>query len=307
MSDPRPKNVAASAYAKLKNLANRKKCNLMHVLIRYAMERFLYRLSVSEYSKQFVLKGGNLFVIWQKGENFRPTIDSDFLYFGNADQTYLKNVFIEICTSPVDQEDGMRFDAESIDISPIREETEYGGTRIVFNAYLGTARIRLQFDIGIGDAITPPPEWAEFPVLLKGDIPRLRIYPKETAIAEKLETMVSRGMLNSRMKDFYDIWLLSELFDFNFTIVRQAVINTFSNRHVSLPIEPPECFAEEFYLSPIKQTQWNAFCRKNELQGQPKHLPEAVARIKAFLLPVLSLAQSQPGTWQSGKGWDCLG
>ena len=304
MSDPRPKNVAASAYAKLKNIATLKKCNLMHVLIRYAMERFLYRLSVSEYSKQFVLKGGNLFVIWQKGQNFRPTIDSDFLYFGNADQTYLKTVFIEICGSPVDQEDGMRFDAESIDISQIREETEYGGTRIVFNAYLGSARIRLQFDIGIGDAITPPPEWAEFPVLLKGDIPRLRIYPKETAIAEKFETMVSRGMLNSRMKDFYDIWLLTELFDFDFTILRQAVINTFSNRHVSLPIEQPECFTEEFYLSNIKQTQWSAFCRKNELQGQPKHLPEAVTRIKAFLLPVLCLTQSQPSIWHSGKGWD---
>lgn len=304
MSVPHPKNVAASVYAKLKNIATNNKFNLMHVLIRYAMERFLYRLSVSEYSKQFVLKGGNLFVIWQKGQNFRPTIDSDFLYFGNADQNYLKTVFIEICGSPVNQKDGMRFDTESIDVSTIREETEYGGTRIVFNAYLGSARIRLQFDIGIGDAITPPPEWAEFPVLLNGDIPRLRIYPKETAIAEKFETMVSRGILNSRMKDFYDIWLLTELFDFNFKTLRQAVINTFSNRHVSLPIEPPECFTEEFYLSSIKQTQWSAFCRKNELQGQPDNLTEAIARIKAFLLPVLFLGKSQPGKWHSGKDWD---
>jgi hypothetical protein len=219
----------------------------------------------------------------------------------------LKKVFIEICDSPVDQNDGMRFDTESIDINPIREETEYGGTRIVFHAYLGSARIRLQFDIGIGDAITPTPEWAEFPVLLKGDIPRLRIYPKETAIAEKFETMVTRGMLNSRMKDFYDIWLLSELFDFDFKTLQQAIKNTFSNRHVSLPIEQPECFNEEFYLNPIKQTQWNAFCRKNDLQLQPNHLPEAVARIEAFLLPVLSLANSQPSTWHSGKGWNCLG
>ncbi len=245
----------------------------------------------------------NLFVIWQKGENLRPTIDSDFLYFGRADSAYLKALFVEICNCPESQNDGMRFDTESIDVSTIREETEYGGTRIVFNAYLGTARIKLQFDIGIGDTITPPPEWAEFPVLLKGDTPRLRIYPKETAIAEKFETMVSRGMLNSRMKDFYDIWLLTELFDFNFETLHQAVINTFSNRHVSLPIETPDCFTDEFFLSPIKQTQWSAFCRKNELQGQPDNLEGVMACIKSFLLPVLSPAKSQPNKWHFGKGW----
>lgn len=304
MSDAHPKNAAASAYAKLKNIATVQNCNLMHLLIRYAMERFLYRLSVSEYSNQFVLKGGNLFVIWQKGKNLRPTIDTDLLYSGNPDPTYLKTIFGEICDCPENHNDGIRFDTKSLAVSTIREETEYGGTRIFFNAYLGTARIRLQFDIGIGDTITPPPEWADFPVLLKGDIPRLRIYPKETAIAEKLETMVSRGMLNSRMKDFYDIWLLTELFDFNFKTLQQAVINTFSNRHVSLPIEPPDCFTDEFFLSSIKQTQWRAFCRKNELQGQPDNLAEVMIRIKAFLLPVVSPAQSQPSKWHFGKGWN---
>ncbi|MEI7947586.1 MAG: nucleotidyl transferase AbiEii/AbiGii toxin family protein [bacterium] len=304
MSDARPKNAAASAYAKLKNIATVKKCNLMHLLIRYAMERFLYRLSVSEYAKQFVLKGGNLFVIWQKGETLRPTIDSDFLYFGNPDPAYLKSIFVEICDCTGNQNDGIRFDTKSLDVSTIREETEYGGTRIVFNAYLGTARIRLQFDIGIGDTITPPAEWAEFPVLLKGDIPRLRIYPKETAIAEKFETMVSRGMLNSRMKDFYDIWLLTELFDFTLKTLQHAVINTFSNRHVSLPIEPPDCFTDEFCFSPIKQTQWNAFCQKNELHGQPDNLADVMIRIKAFLLPVLFPAKSQPLKWHFGKDWN---
>jgi predicted nucleotidyltransferase component of viral defense system len=303
MSTTAPKNVAASSYAKLKNIADEKKCNLMHVLIRYAIERFLYRLSLSKYSKQFVLKGGNLFVIWQKGQNFRATIDSDFLYFGNIGQTYLKTIFLEICGDPVSQDDGIRFDPKSIVVSTIREETEYGGTRIVLNAYLGSARIRLQFDVGIGDIITPAAEWAEFPVLLKGESPRLRIYPKETAIAEKCETMVRRGMLNSRMKDFYDIWLLTELFDFDFVTLRKAVINTFDNRKVALPIELPECFTEEFYLSSLKQQQWKAFCRKNELLGQPDNLPEIIDRIKTFLSPVMSQSKSPCRRWHSAKGW----
>lgn len=304
MSNPNPKNFEASIYAKLKNIVADKNGNFMHLLIRYAIERFLYRLSISEFSEQFVLKGGNLFVIWQKGENYRPTIDSDFLYYGNIDEDYLKSIFIEVCHSLASPKDGMRFDADSIRVSSIRDDAEYGGSRIVLNGYLGSARIRLQFDIGIGDAITPVPEFVEFPVLLNGDIPKLYVYPKETAIAEKLEAMVSRGMLNSRMKDFYDIWLLSELFDFNFQILQQAIVNTFSQRNVLLPIETPDCFTEEFYLNQQKQMQWNAFCKKNNLQKQPQDFATAVTRIKEFLLPILLLVKSQPSTWSSGSTWE---
>ena len=211
MSKPNPTNYAHSVFTRLKNLAKQKGYFFNQLLIRYATERFLYRLSVSAYAAQFVLKGGNLFIIWQNGWSFRPTIDSDLLCFGQADEEHLKIIFRQLCSLPGHLEDGMSYDANSITISTIREDTEYGGTRIVLNAFLGNARIPLQFDIGIGDAITPAAETAYFPVLLGGLSPKLKIYPKETSIAEKAEAMITKGFANSRMKDFYDIWLLGTL------------------------------------------------------------------------------------------------
>lgn len=303
MSNPNPTNFAASVFAKLKNLANQNDWNFNHLLIRYANERFLYRLSISEFASQFVLKGGNLFVIWQNGMSFRPTVDSDFLCFGKGDDEYLKRVFSEICLSSASSEDGMRFDKESIVVSQIREDTEYGGTRIVLTAYLGQAKILLQFDIGIGDAVTPAPEIAEYPAILNGAAPQLKIYPKVTAIAEKAEAMISRGFRNSRMKDFYDIWLLSELFDHDFQTLRQAVMNTFERRDVSLPTTIPESFTEEFYQNKMKQTQWNAFCRKNKLQKSPESFESAVLRIRDFLQPVFFTPKTSPIKWQASKGW----
>ena len=275
----------------------------MHLLIRYATERFLYRLSVSPYAEQFVLKGGNLFVIWQKGQNYRPTIDSDLLCFGNAEEQHLQMIFLEMCRSTASFNDGMSFDADSIEISSIREDTEYGGTRLVFNAYLGQARIRLQFDIGIGDAITPAPELTEYPPLLDYPAPKLKIYPMATAIAEKTEAMVSRGLLNSRMKDFYDIWLLSELFDHDYATLRQAIHNTFERRNVSLPSVTPDAWTEEFAKNLMKATQWSAFLRKNKLTAAPANFVATVARIAAFLRPVCLESEAMPTTWQAAQGW----
>jgi len=303
MSNPNPTNFAASAYAKLKNIANEQNLNFMSLLIRYATERFLYRLSVSESADQFVLKGGNLFVIWQNGQNFRPTVDADMVCFGNADQEHLKYIFLQAAQAPVSLNDGMRFDINSLRISSIREETEYGGTRITFNGFLTAARIPLQFDIGIGDAITPPPELANFPVLLNGSVPRLKAYPMATAIAEKTEAMVSRGIINSRMKDFYDIWLLSELFDHDYSTLRKAVGNTFERRKVPIPLKTPDAWTTEFAANPIKATQWNAFLRKNVLQSAPADFGLVVARIAMFLSPVFFPPAETPAKWLAAQGW----
>lgn len=275
----------------------------MHLLVRYATERFLYRLSVSSYAEQFVLKGGNLFVIWQNGQNYRPTIDSDLLCFGNAEAEYLETMFKGICRSIAPADDGIIFDADSIKMSPIREDTEYGGTRIIFNAYLGQARIRLQFDIGIGDAITPAPELAVYPPLLDHPAPKLKIYPMATAIAEKTETMVSRGIINSRMKDFYDVWLLSELFDHDYAILSNALRNTFERRNVPLPSAMPEAWTAEFGRNPMKITQWRAFLRKNRLNAAPADFAVTVARIAAFLHPVCFPPSTIPTAWGAALGW----
>ena len=303
MTNPHPVNFAASAYAKLKNIADRKKWNFMHLLIRYGIERFFYRLSVSPYADQFVLKGGNLFVIWQKGDNSRPTIDSDMLCFGNTDPEHLRSVFTEAALYNASPEDGMRYDEKSIEISSIREETEYGGTRILLYGYLGTARVRLQFDIGVGDAITPSPELTDFPVLLNGPVPRLKAYPMATTIAEKSEVMVSRGIINSRLKDFYDLWLLSELFDHDYATLRLAVQNTFARRHVSLPGSVPEAWTPEFAASPLKITQWAAFLRKNKTVTAPADFKEIGARVASFLIPVFFPPEQKPTTWKAAEGW----
>ncbi|NMA43920.1 MAG: nucleotidyl transferase AbiEii/AbiGii toxin family protein [Oligosphaeraceae bacterium] len=302
MSNPNPSNHAASAYAKLMNIAGEQKLNFMSLLIRYATERFLYRLSVSESASKFVLKGGNLFVIWQKGQNFRPTVDADLPCLGNTDPEHLKSIFLQAAKNPVSLKDGMRFDMDSFRLDAIREETEYGGTRITFNGFLTAARIPLQFDICVGDAITPPPELMDFPVLLDGPAPRLKAYPMAAAIAEKAEIMISRGIINSRMKDFYDIWLLSELL---------IMIIPYCAEPSEIPLRgarchgPPRCrtYTTQFATSPIKSTQWNAFLRKNILHSAPANFSLVITRIAMFLNPVFFPPEDIPEKWVAARGW----
>jgi len=303
MSNPKPVNMTASVEAKLKNITAERKIDYRFILIRYATERFFYRLSISPFAGQFVLKGGNLFVIWQKGRDYRPTVDSDMLCFGNADPDHLRQVFSDACQADSIAVDGMFFDPGSIEISSIREETEYGGTRILLTAYLGHACIRLQFDIGVGDAVTPPPELTDFPVLLNGPVPRLKAYPMATTIAEKSEVMVSRGIINSRLKDFYDLWLLSELFDHDYATLRLAIQNTFARRHVSLPEKIPEAWTQEFAASTTKTVQWSAFLKKNNMVTAPADFKVVVERVASFLIPIFFPPEHKLTTWKAAAGW----
>ena len=304
MSSKNPVNIAASVLAKLRNLAAQRGWNYTHMLTRYGIERFLFRLGISEYAKQFVLKGGNMFVIWQNGNNSRPTIDSDLLCYGDVSDEHLKQVFAELCNMTGIPDDGVVFDSASIRISPIRETTEYGGTRIVFNTFIGTVRFPLQFDIGVGGAVTPAPEYTDFPVLLQTmKSPRLWVYPMATAIAEKASAMVALGLNNSRMKDFYDIWLLSRMAEHDYQTLATAVRNTFERSRIPMPSSPPVVWKSEFGSNPVKHTQWAAFLNRNPMLDVPADFNEVVACVAQFLTPLFFPADSKPTKWIPGQGW----
>ena len=303
MSRENPVNIAASITAKLHNLARQHGWNYNYLLLRYANERFLYRLSISPYADNFVLKGSSLFIVWQNGNAYRHTMDADFLCFGRSDDEYLKKVFSEICDIDSSGSDGMRYEAESVSVEPIRIENEYGGVCIAVNAFLGNARLRLQFDIGIGDAVTPEPEKMSYPVLLNGAVPVLRTYPKATVIAEKTHAMVIRGEQNSRMKDFADLYTISEEFEFDYQILRLAMVKTFERRSTPVPVACPDCFSETFSMSEMKQIQWSAFLRKNSLNQLPANFPLIIKRLSDFLLPVLLEQRIVPVLWHPKDGW----
>ena len=297
-----PVNVLASITAKLHNLARKFHWNYNYLLLRYANERFLYRLSVSPYADKFILKGSSLFIVWQNGNAYRHTIDADFMYYGNPDTDYLKSMFVELCKMDNADLDGMYYDAESVSVEPIRIDNEYGGSCVSVQASLGNARLLLQFDIGIGDAITPEPERIPFPVLLNGAAPVLRAYPKATVIAEKTHAMVIRGEQNSRMKDFADLYTMAEEFEFDYATLRLAMVRTFERRETPIVTVCPFCFTEAFAKSTIKQTQWKAFLRKNALI-LPEDFELIIKRLSNFLVPVLLEQTTIPVRWNPKDGW----
>lgn len=213
MKDGPLKNIAASVRQRLLERSRQRGEDFQFILSRYASERLLYRLSVSPHREGFVLKGALLFLLWG-GELHRPTRDLDLLGFGDSSVAALEKVFRELCATTV-EDDGLVFVAESVVAGQIREDQEYGGVRVKLVAMLERAKIPMQVDIGFGDAITPAARWHNYPTLLDAPPPRLRTYPRETVVAEKLEAMVSLGMSNSRMKDFYDVAVLARQFDFD--------------------------------------------------------------------------------------------
>lgn len=207
------KDMGASVRARLLQLAKQRGEDFQLVLTRYASERLLYRLSQSEYKNQFVLKGASLFTLW-KGQPHRATRDIDLLGFGDPSEDHINSVFSAVLSAE-SVDDGILIDLDSMTVGPIRVDLAYGGVRVTLNAYVSKAKIRIQVDVGFGDVVTPDAESMEFPTLLDFPAPRLRAYPRETVVAEKLEAMVKLGMANSRMKDFYDIVFLSESFAFD--------------------------------------------------------------------------------------------
>lgn len=224
-----------------------------------------------------------LFQVWE-GDIFRPTKDIDLLSFGKPDLDYYKKVVQEICSQSF-PDDGVSFDIDSVQTSRIKEEDEYQGLRVQLFAFLGSARVRVQIDIGFGDAVTPEPLDINYPTILAFPAPILKAYSRETSVAEKFHAMVNLGIANSRMKDFYDIWTLLKSYQFDGAILSQAIFDTFERRKTIISNDIPLVFTEEFYKDNSKQTQWNAFLRKGKYK-ETIALADLVLLIKELLLPV---------------------
>lgn len=296
------KDMAASVRERLRQLSLRQKTEFQQVLNRYAIERLLYRLSVSVHAREFILKGATLFTLWE-GFPHRRTRDVDFLGFGESSADRLRRMIEEILTTPV-TEDGLEFG--KAEIAPIREEQEYGGLRVSTQAMLGHAVIPLTIDVGFGDDVVPPPTMEEFPTLLDSPKPHIRAYPVETVIAEKLEAMVALGMANSRMKDFFDLWHLARLQSFDGKRLAGAVEATFMRRKTPIPQAAPFALTSRFADDPTKQAQWTAFNRRNIATENRPDLPQVVEQLGEFLLPVLNSIRAQESysrTWTAGKSW----
>lgn len=285
MKDRKPKNPTASVRQRLQNLS-RKSGEPFHVLLtRYALERLLFRLTQSPHKDKFILKGAILFTIWT-GHMHRPTRDLDLLGSGKPDAHALHDIFHNLASITHDDE-GLAFLPETVAVNPIREEQEYGGQRVTLTAMLGNARIPLQIDVGFGDAVTPAAEVVELPTLLAMPAPSLRAYPKETVVAEKFQAMVVLGMANSRMKDFFDLWILCRSFSFSGQTLSDAIRATFRRRKTALPTDVPIALTDAFAADTKKQTQWKAFVSRADLSTKVAPLPDVLAFLRAFLLPPL--------------------
>ncbi|MFM2408830.1 MAG: hypothetical protein RL358_1572 [Pseudomonadota bacterium] len=304
MSVDQPRNLSASVRQRLLNIARRDGEAFDLVLTRYALERLLYRLGQSKFHDQFLLKGAMLFAVWD-GEVHRPTRDVDLLGFGASELAEVENIFREICQQPVEA-DGLEFYSDNMRALEIREDQEYQGVRVSFEARLENAVIPIQIDIGYGDAVTPAPENITYPTMLDFAAPKLRAYPLYTVVAEKFQAMVWLGIANSRMKDFYDIWIIMQKFSFKGQVLSQAVEATFARRKTPLPMSAPLALTQVFANDAAKQTQWKAFLRKNALPVDGKTFPDIITALHDFLMPPTLAAASGltfNSTWTSGGTW----
>ena len=298
-----PKDIGASVRARLLDLARKRSEDFQLVLTRYANERLLFRLASSRHAQHFVLKGAALFTLWT-GKPHRATRDLDLLGFGDPSETHVRAVFAEVLALEV-PDDGVHFDLESLTVGLIRAEQEYGGVRLELVARITKAQFRLQVDVGFGDAITPEAEVVEFPPLLDFPAPRLRAYPRETVVAEKLEAMVQLGMANSRMKDFYDVEVLARSFDFDGAVLAEALRATFARRKTPLPTSTPVALTAAFAEDATKKTQWSGFVRKAGVRDAGT-LAETIAAVRAFVeapLAAAANATTPPGTWRANNAW----
>lgn len=299
-----PRNLAASIHRRLLNGARERGEDPQFIVQRYAAERFLYRLGESPHREQFVLKGATLFTLWG-GSLYRPTRDLDFTGYGSGDIHGVLGRIADICLFRV-PDDGMSFDATTLRAAPIREEVEYGGLRTVFDARLGSAQIRMQVDVGFGNAIEPPPADADFPTLLDAAAPHIRAYPHEAVVAEKLHAMVMLGERNSRYKDFYDLHVLARHFRFEGAALERSIAATFERRLTTIDAALPAALAPRFYADAARAEQWRAYLTRNALPGAPADFGGVGELLQTFLGPVwaaLTARQAFVATWQPAGPW----
>jgi predicted nucleotidyltransferase component of viral defense system len=301
MTSASPKNIVASIRQKLLNLARKEGRPFNEVLQYYAMERFLYRLSQTRHADAFVLKGALLFRVWATPDS-RSTRDIDFLAYLNNSPADLAAVIKDVCSYEY-LHDGIVFDPTSVAAAIIKENAEYEGVRIRFLGNLASARVHMQVDVGFGDTISPKATIQDYPTMLPLAAPRLAVYPPETVVAEKVEAMVKLGILNSRMKDFFDVWRLCQIATFTSQDLKSAIQQTFNNRGTALV-----SFAElksELKSEKRFEQQWAAFRSKSQVAA-PAEFHLVLDALGDFLSPVLAVAPDRTicaATWSPGGPW----
>jgi predicted nucleotidyltransferase component of viral defense system len=298
------KNIQASIRARLQNKARETSRPFSEILQYYGMERFLYRVSRSKHADRFILKGALMFTVWQLPER-RTTLDIDFAaYYDNRIEA-VEKMIKDICRISMSQ-DGLIFDPQTVKGSRIKEEADYEGVRIKFTGFLERSRIPMQIDVAFGDIIYPKSRVIDYPVILDFPKPHLKGYPIESVISEKFETMIKLGLLNSRMKDFYDIWLMMRRFDFDGLKLSEALKRTFTHRKTILPKDRP-LFSEEIYDDKSdRQMLWKAFLRKGNIKHAPEKLSITAREIEDFLvkpLDAIKKKQKFTKTWKTSGPW----
>jgi len=298
------KNIAASARARLLERARSEGRPFNEILQYYAMERFLFRLSRTEHAGRFVLKGGLMLPLWG-GPVARATRDIDLLGRDKRSVADLVGVMRECVLAKV-PDDGLVFDPKDVVGEEIRLAARYDGVRVRCGGHLATARILIQIDVGFGDVVTPAAQTTTYSSLLDFEAPRLLATTPETAIAEKLEAIVVLDMANTRMKDFLDIWVLSEGRAFDGALLARAFDATFRRRRTPLPVVKPTALTSAFAASTAKQKQWRAYLTKGRIQGQVPNLESVVSRIASFAMPAMDALASgaqYSATWPPGGPW----
>ncbi len=298
------KNIEASVRGQLQNKARETHRPFAEILQYFGMERFLYRLSRSEYADKFILKGALMFTVWHVPQR-RTTLDIDFLARFDNQVASIEKMIKDICKTEVIS-DGLIFDPDAVKGYRIKEDADYEGVRVKFAGFLQRSRIPMQIDIAFGDSVYPGPKAIEYPAILDFPRPRLKGYPPESVISEKFEAMVKLGLLNSRMKDFYDIRLMMHQFDFDGSKLTEALKRTFAHRKTTFP-EDKNLFAEEIYeIKSDRQTLWKAFLKKGDITHAPQELSAVAKEIERFLLKPLDAVkrrQKFSGKWTAPGPW----
>lgn len=297
-------NLPASVFQRLLNIAKKRGEDFQRILGRYALERFLYRLSQNPEGENFVLKGALLFEIWDV-PTFRPTRDADFLGTKTFSRDQIIELFSLICKQKA-KNDGLKFHPESIRTSDIRGNQTYGGIQVNLTGHLGQARITLRFDVGFGDVIIPNIEKKVFPTLLSFPAPRLKIYSRYSFVSEKFQSIVVLGMANSRVKDYYDIYVLSESYGFKGPVIYEAVRETFKRRKTEFPKTEPLGLSGSFFKDRAKNAYWKSWLNRIDKSADDLTLEEVVQKLREFLLPISkSLINNEPFklNWTPGGPW----
>lgn len=297
-------NLGASVSARLLNRARDTGEDHQTLLTSYCLERFLYRLSASGLSERFVLKGAMLLRLWSN-QPYRATLDLDLLRRGDGAFEAIREDLRAIAATPVPP-DAVSFDGARIGVEAIRAEDEYAGTRATLPARCGTARLSLQIDMGLGDAVWPAPQKCTYPTLLDFPAPEILAYPREAVVAEKLEAMVVLGDRNSRIKDFFDLHYLASRFTFDRRTLADAVQRTFGRRRTAIPAEDPIGLTPAYWDNPSRPTQVRAFARRAGLTVPDEHGETFQRTLHAFLAPILSdlrTKRHKSGTWPPGGPW----